>query len=167
VEVHSVEAIVRGLNEAGVRYLIAGGLAVVAHGYQRLTADVDLILDLEEANLRKAVAVFDSLGFKPRAPVPLEQFANAAARQSWVRDKRAKVFSLLSDLHPRTEVDLFVEAPFDFVNAYQNAANLTLAGTLTAPFVSLDDLLYLKRQANRPRDLEDIRNLERLRNARE
>jgi len=43
----SVEAIVDALNAAGVRYLIAGGLAVVAHGYVRFTADVDLILDLE------------------------------------------------------------------------------------------------------------------------
>ncbi len=32
----SVEAIVDALNAAGVRYLIAGGLAVVAHGYVRL-----------------------------------------------------------------------------------------------------------------------------------
>ncbi len=29
----SFEAIVRSLNAAGVRYLIAGGLAVNAHGY--------------------------------------------------------------------------------------------------------------------------------------
>ncbi len=38
----SLEAIVRALNEGSVRYLIAGGLAVNAHGYVRLTQDVDL-----------------------------------------------------------------------------------------------------------------------------
>jgi hypothetical protein len=33
MERHSVEAIVGALNVANVRYLVAGGLAVVAHGY--------------------------------------------------------------------------------------------------------------------------------------
>lgn len=47
MERRSVEAIVRALNDAGVRYLIAGGVAVVAHGYVRFTADLDVILDLE------------------------------------------------------------------------------------------------------------------------
>ena len=33
MEQHSVDAIVGALNMANVRYLVAGGLAVVAHGY--------------------------------------------------------------------------------------------------------------------------------------
>jgi hypothetical protein len=37
----SVEALVAALEEAGVRYLVAGGLAVNAHGYLRFTHDVD------------------------------------------------------------------------------------------------------------------------------
>ena len=46
----SLEAIVRSLNEGNVRYLIAGGLAVNAHGYIRLTQDVDLVIALDPAN---------------------------------------------------------------------------------------------------------------------
>lgn len=33
----SFEAIVRALKDANVRYLVAGGLAVKAHGYLRIT----------------------------------------------------------------------------------------------------------------------------------
>ena len=33
----SFEAIVRALEDAGVRYLVAGGIAVNAHGYLRFT----------------------------------------------------------------------------------------------------------------------------------
>ena len=40
MEVRSIETIVKTLNEAGVEYLIVGGLAVNAHGYERLTVDV-------------------------------------------------------------------------------------------------------------------------------
>jgi predicted nucleotidyltransferase len=56
MEVRSIEAVIRALNDAGVRYLIAGGLAVIAHGYTRSTQDMDLILDLGEDNLSRAVA---------------------------------------------------------------------------------------------------------------
>ncbi|GEM_PF-1011828 len=40
MEVHSIETIVRMLNDAKVKYLIVGGLAVNAHGFVRLTRDV-------------------------------------------------------------------------------------------------------------------------------
>ena len=122
MEKRSVEEIVRALNEAGVRYLIVGGVAVVAHGYLRFTADLDLILDLAEDNLRRAVAALAGEGYRPRAPVPLEAFIDAVNRAQWVRDKQLTVFSLDSSQHPRTEVDLFVEAPFDFDKAYAEAS---------------------------------------------
>ena len=37
MEVRSIETIVKALNAAKVQYLIVGGLAVGAHGYDRLT----------------------------------------------------------------------------------------------------------------------------------
>lgn len=42
--------IFRGLQEEGVRYLVVGGLAMNLHGIPRMTADVDLYVDLEKAN---------------------------------------------------------------------------------------------------------------------
>ena len=39
------DAVCRALNDASVRFLVAGGLAVNAHGYLRLTYDVDLVVD--------------------------------------------------------------------------------------------------------------------------
>jgi len=39
-------------NEAGVRFLVAGGLAVNAHGYVRFTKDADLVIDLTAENIR-------------------------------------------------------------------------------------------------------------------
>ena len=61
METGSVEEIVSSLNGAGARYLIAGGLAVVAHGYVRLTADLDIILDLDHPELRTWLAALGAL----------------------------------------------------------------------------------------------------------
>ena len=36
------ERILRLLNQSAVEYLLIGGFAVIVHGYERLTADVDL-----------------------------------------------------------------------------------------------------------------------------
>ena len=51
MEVRSVEAVVKALNDAKVQYLIVGGLAVIAHGYERFTNDVDLVIGLEQDNI--------------------------------------------------------------------------------------------------------------------
>jgi hypothetical protein len=163
MEMRSIEAIVRALNDAGVRYLIAGGLAVIAHGYTRVTQDLDLILDLDEENARRAVSAFAGLGYRPTAPVALELFADPAIRAQWVREKGLTVFSLHSPAHPTVVVDLFVESPLDFASAYPAAPRMELLPNLPAAFVSYEDLLRLKRQAGRPKDLLDIDKLQALR----
>jgi hypothetical protein len=159
----SVEAIVEALNRSNVRYLVAGGLAVVAHGYVRFTADVDVIVDLEPGNVARAIAALGSLGYRPRAPVPFEQFADPAMRAQWVRDKGLTVFSLYSGDHPATEVDLFVEVPVDFDEAYRYARWMDVAPDLPASFLGLDDLLRLKRKAGRPQDMLDVEQLNAIR----
>jgi predicted nucleotidyltransferase len=158
----SVQAIIHALNQAGVRYLVVGGLAVVAHGHVRFTADVDLVLDFDEDNLRRAMEVFASLGFRPRAPVPLRQFADTEIRQGWIRDKGLTVFSLFSDDHPLTEVDLFVADPFGFDEVYARRVTVAVAPGVEATIVGLSDLVGMKRAAGRPQDLSDIEQLENL-----
>jgi hypothetical protein len=158
----SVEAIVRALNASDVRYLIAGGLAVVAHGFVRLTADVDLVLDLERDNLLRAAAVFAALGYRPTVPVTLEAFADAQERGRWVRDEGMTVLSLHSAAHDHTRVDLFAEAPFDFAATAAVAMEVDLGGGLRAPVVPLATLLKMKELAGRPQDLEDVRRLREL-----
>lgn len=165
MERRSVEAIVRALNEAGARYLIAGGLAVVAHGYVRFTADLDLILDMSEENVRRALDALKSLDYRPRAPVALTDFASADKRAEWAREKQMTVFSLHSPDHPATEVDLFVEPPLDFEQAYATSAPLEVAEGVQATFLSLDDLVSVKRDAGRAQDLKDVDRLLSIRKA--
>jgi len=159
VETRSVEAIVKALNVANVRYLVAGGLAVVAHGYVRFTADVDLLVDLEPANVTRAVAALESLGYRPRAPVAFGELADPQKRAEWVRDKNLTVFSVYSPQHPLTEIDLFVEPPLDFEAAYQSAMRKEVAPGVAATFIGIRDLRRLKQRAGRPQDLLDLEKL--------
>ena len=167
MEKSSVEAILRVLSEHRVRYLIVGGLAVAAHGYLRFTADVDLVLSFDKDNLASALAAFRSLRYQPRAPVPIDDFLDPSKREQWVKEKNMTVFSLFSPAHQATEIDVFVEPPFDFERAYAVAAPIEVAPGVTASFCSLDDLIALKTKAGRPRDLEDIVQLAKLREQKE
>jgi len=161
MERRSVEAIVRALNEADVRYLVVGGLAVVAHGFVRFTADVDLVIDPDPDVMKRAVSALQGLGYRPRAPVDFGEFTDAERRAQWVREKGLTVFSASSPEHPATELDLFVETPFDFDAAYRGAERKEVAPGVSATFVGLGDLIAMKRAAGRPQDLQDIEHLER------
>ncbi len=65
----SFDALVRALDSAGVRYLVAGGLAVNAHGYLRFTRDVDLVLQLAPGNIASAFGALEGIGYRPDTPV--------------------------------------------------------------------------------------------------
>ena len=70
MKVASLEAIFRALQEAEARYLVVGGLAVVAHGYIRMTKDLDLLLDLSSESLKRSLTVLQGLGYRPITRFP-------------------------------------------------------------------------------------------------
>src|ERR1700680_5231863 len=123
-----VQAILRALNDAEVRYLIVGGLAVVAHGYPRLTVDVDSGLNLERENVLRAMRALEAIGYRPLVPVKSEQFADETLRESWRKEKHMIVFQLANLNRPSTRLDVFVSEPFDFDEEYAQAEWLDVAG---------------------------------------
>jgi hypothetical protein len=59
-EFEDLISLCRSLNEAGVRYILIGGFAVVLHGYTRATKDIDLLIDPSKENvqrLKKALSI--------------------------------------------------------------------------------------------------------------
>src|SRR6185503_15067420 len=92
--VGAIEAVLAALNAAKVRYLVAGGVAVVLHGHLRTTGDLDLIVQLSPTNVLRGVQALSELGYRPRAPVSAAQFADPATRESWIKEKGLTVFSL-------------------------------------------------------------------------
>ena len=45
--------ICRALNEAGAKYILIGGFAVIAHGGSRFTKDIDLLVDAVPDNISR------------------------------------------------------------------------------------------------------------------
>jgi predicted nucleotidyltransferase len=158
------DIVLAALEERKVRYLVVGGVAVVLHGYARFTADLDLVIALDAPNVTAAMEALSSLGYRPRAPVAADDFADPGKRREWIREKGLTVFGLWSPEHPATEVDIFVEEPFAPSSMDEALVRATRAqlGANTITVVSIPDLIALKRKAGRPKDLEDIEKLQEI-----
>ncbi len=155
----SFAPIFRALDEAGAGFVVVGGLAVVMHGYARLTADIDLVVDLSPGEAIKAVAALERIGLVPRAPVPARDFAHPDKRREWIAEKGMRVFTMHDPRRPLVEVDLFVDPPIDFAELASRASWQMVAGQRVR-IAAIDDLVAMKRLAGRPKDLEDIAALE-------
>lgn len=161
MEQRSLEAIFSALNHADVRYVVVGGLAVVAHGYVRTTADVDLVIGLEPQNIIRGLNALLGIGYRMAVPVTPEQVADAQNRETWLRDKGMLVLKMWSDEHRRTPIDVFVHEPFDLDEELKRAPIVEWSESISIPVVSLESLLRMKKEAGRPQDLADIAELEK------
>lgn len=160
------EPILEALNAAGVRYVVVGGVGVVLQGHPRLTADLDLAVDLSTEQARRAVDTLTGLGLRARAPIDPADFADPAQRARWIAERGMRVFSMVDPNDPLRSVDLFVDEPVPFEELFERADSLELS-RIVIRVASISDLIRLKRMAARPQDDADIAALEAILEERE
>jgi predicted nucleotidyltransferase len=145
----------KALNKAKVKYVVAGGTAVILYGYPRFTKDLDLIVFLEDRNLEKLFETLQSIGFFPKVPVTKEQFKDKKQRALWKKEKGMIVFSFVEREPPFKLIDMFVDEPFPFDEIYKKRVQIKVDG-ITVPVINIDQLKKLKKIAGRPQDLIDL-----------
>ncbi len=153
--------VLKAFQDSGVRYVLVGGLAVLLHGIDRLTADIDLVVDLAPEQASKAVGTLLDLGFMANAPVDARLFAETKVRERWRKEFGMLVLSFWDPENRRPTVDLFADYPMDFELLYGDSVSVPLAAT-TVRIASLEHLIAIKRAAGRPKDLEDAARLAEL-----
>ena len=163
----SIDSIARALNEAGVPFVIVGGLAVVAHGYGRQTQDLDLVVPIDADTVRRLFAALATLGYAPRVPVTASEVADRTTRERWIAERGMVVLAFHSERHPETPVDVFMREPFDFASEHATARVAEIAPGVPVRIVRLATLLRMKEGAGRPQDLADVAELRRLHGGRD
>jgi hypothetical protein len=156
---HSFLESLRALNEANVRYLVIGGVAVAMHGVDRKARDLDVYPAPDRENLLAAMRALANLGFKPILPVKAEEIADAETRRFWIRKRNLQMFSMMDPRDPLHPVDFMVVELIPFEEAWGRRDRRRVRG-VPVPVMSLDDLIQLKRIAGREVDVADIANLE-------
>lgn len=155
------EELLAELDSKGVRFVVVGGLAVVIHGAARLTADIDLVIDLDRSNVLRCIETLTARGLRPLLPVNATDFANEETRREWVENRNMQVFTMRDERNPLLVVDLFATEPIPFENLWARATHVHLGGR-NVRIASIDDLIAMKRSAARPQDLLDIEQLQQI-----
>lgn len=155
----SFEAVIRALHGAEARYLIAGGMAVGAHGYLRFTRGVDLVVQLVPDNVERVFSALQRLGYRPAVPVSAEQFADAAYRESRFTEQGIQALGFRSDRHQETPINVFAEESFSFDEEYRKALVKPLNGAFPVYFVCIETLIRMKEASGRLADLADAEQL--------
>lgn len=152
----------RELQKHEVQYIVVGGLAVVLHGYARATADVDLVLALDETNLSRFLKTAQTLQLKPSLPVTIEALCDAAQLDAWVRERHMIAFALRSPSPTAPTIDIIVRPKVLFADMYANRVEKALED-VTVPLASIDDLIAPRARTWQLEDEYDVRILTQLR----
>jgi hypothetical protein len=137
--------ILRRLSDAGVRFLIVGGYATIAHGHTRATEDLDIWIEPTLDNARLAHQTFDAFGADVSG-LSVEDLADPYT------------FFRIGDSEGR-KIDIIASAEgLDFSRSWRDRYETEFYG-LTVPFLSLRDLIKNKEAVGRHKDLADAESL--------
>ena len=140
------------LNKANARYMVVGGIAVVAHGHDRTTGDLDIWLSNDNENLKCLRKALIRADFDP------EQVSLAI--ESYY--ERGKLTITIDERFPIELMPVYSSyIPFD--EAYKKSKAAQVAG-VEMRIVDLDTLLDMKIRAARPKDLSDVKALKEIHN---
>ena len=152
------DEILRRLLDAGVRFVVVGGLAAQAHGSTSLTTDLYICYARDGANLGALASVLDEIaavrrGLPPDSPrMPPLDARTLRAGGLFTLTTRFGDFDLLADPDPG----------LDFETLVRSAIPATTAGVQVLA-AGLDDLMTMKRAAGRPKDRVELEILGALR----
>ena len=149
--------ILRRLQAHGVRFVLIGGLAAKAHGSPTLTVDIDVCYARDPDNLDRLAAALGELGAVLRgAPPDLPFHPDRRTLE------RGDMFTLTTDFG---DLDLLgtPAGTTGFEELDANAQSAELDAGLLVRVASLDDLIRMKRAADRPKDRVELEILGALR----
>jgi hypothetical protein len=132
----------------GVRWYVFGAQAVIAAGVPRLTADIDVTVELPRGGPRALIAAL------ARAGIALRPVGDVA---TFIAETR-----VIPAIHVASQlpIDVVLAGPGLEEDMLARARRRPVGGT-DVPFVDTPDLIALKILAGRDKDLEDVRALGR------
>jgi hypothetical protein len=100
------------------------------------------------------------MALQTRCPVLME-FADEKKREEWIMEKGMQVFSMYHPDKIGMTVDLFVKQPIPYKELSNRSVVMDFDG-IKVRVCSIDDLITMKQQAGRHKDLADIEQLTKI-----
>ncbi len=154
------EEIFKDFQKQKVKYLLVGGIALNLHGSVRNTADLDILVEMSDDNLRKIVSILNKHGYRVKQPVDPMGIADGKTRKEWIEHKNMKAFNFFRDQELK-EVDLIIDSPVSYEDAKEKASYIKI-GDLSLPLISIDHLIQMKENTGREIDKLDVAQLKKI-----
>jgi hypothetical protein len=154
----TIQHVLRTLAAHRVRFAVVGGVAVVLHGYVRLTKDIDIILDFSAENIERFIQAMEALQYKPGPPIDPRDLGDKAKRSYWFEKKNAKVITFYDPQSSLLQLDVLLNYDLSMIHVDNKTID-----DLTVPAIEYNDLIEMKKASGRTVDLLDIEKLEELR----
>ncbi len=151
----SYQSLLGTFCEKKLQYLIVGGVAVNLHGYPRFTGDIDILLALNEENLKKMAAIMEELGYQQRLPVSIEELGDEKQVKEWIDEKGLLAYSFINPSEPEFSVDVIVGESLAFEKYYEHQMEIDV-WDMKVPVISIDDLITMKSNSDREKDAQDV-----------
>lgn len=139
------EDLLKSLKEHKVRFVIIGATAFPVHGYSRATLDIDIFIKPERSNAEKTLSALKDFGY---------DVSDVTVAELLTKKILIRQYLVETDVHPYVKGVSFEEV-------WKNKVKAKF-GTTYAWFASLDDLIKMKKAAGRPKDIEDLKYLLKL-----
>lgn len=153
------EDILREFNKKKVQFVIVGGVAFNLLGGIRATQDLDILVKMNDENLKKAISILLKKGYRVKQPVNPMDFANKKIRKSWIKDKNMKAFNFYKGfIEKYEEIDIIIDSPVTFENANKDVKIFKIDG-IRVPVISINKLIKMKSTTDRELDHLDIKEL--------
>ncbi len=136
------------LNNAEVKYIMVGGLAVIHYGHPRVTGDMDIWVERKEENYKKLVNAFREFKM-PLFDMTLEKFLNAAENDVFTFGRNPVAIDIMTEVKG-----------LDFGQTY-SASKVIIDNGLSIRIIHLNDLIVTKKASGRLKDLDDINQLKK------
>jgi hypothetical protein len=149
----------RRLTEAGVDFVVIGGIAMLLHGSARLTRDLDIVFAADEGNLEALGGVLTGLEARLREITEDVPFVPDSGTLRNIQLLTLDTAAGWLDVH--REVD---GAPrYDVLRRHAERMDL---GGFSVLVASPDDMIAMKLAAGRPVDLIDVEELQAIKRLR-
>jgi hypothetical protein len=145
-----------------VNFVICGGVAVVLHGVERMTVDLDIALDFEPGNVKKFIKAVKKLGLAPRVPVSPEILINESERKTLIKEKGAVVFTFVDVDNPFRMIDVMLSPDKSYKALIDDAEVKRISGHKIV-IASKNQIIAMKKKVRplREKDRFDIKALQK------
>ena len=141
----NAEKLLKLLKENRVKFVIIGATAFPVHGYSRATLDIDIFIKPDKTNAQKTRKALKQFGY---------DISDVTIDDLLKKKLLIRQYLIETDIHPIVKGVTFEKVWKDKVKAR--------FGKTFVWFACLDDLIKMKKAAARPRDLEDLKYLLKL-----